>query len=130
MSTDDEDKVLELAGQIFELARAGDAEKLGAYIDAGVPVNLTNARGDNLLMLAAYYGHEAAVVTLLAHGADPNITNAAGQTPLSGAVFKGEPGILRALVAAGADPDAGDPSARETAAMFEQTELLAQFIKP
>jgi ankyrin repeat protein len=43
------------------LARSGDADALAAYIDAGVPVNLTNDKGDTLLMLAAYHGHEAAV---------------------------------------------------------------------
>ncbi|MEV6070987.1 ankyrin repeat domain-containing protein [Nocardia sp. NPDC052001] len=124
----DADKVLELAGQIFDFARQGDAEKLGAYLDAGVPVNLTNENGDSILMLAAYYGNEAAVLTLLEHGADPNVTNDAGQTPLAGAVFKGESGILKALIGAGADPDAGSPSARDTAAMFDRTAFLESFL--
>ncbi|MFE4462784.1 ankyrin repeat domain-containing protein, partial [Nocardia tengchongensis] len=48
-------EVLELAGKIFDLARTGDAATLAAYLDAGVPVNLTNDNGDTLLMLAAYY---------------------------------------------------------------------------
>ncbi|GAB4587578.1 ankyrin repeat domain-containing protein [Nocardia sp. NPDC127526] len=123
----DDDKVIELATKVFDLARQGDADQLAAYLDEGVPPNLTNGRGDTLLMLAAYYGHEPAVATLLQHGADPNLLNAAGQTPLSGAVFKGEPGILRTLLAAGADPDAGSPSARETATMFDVTEALKIF---
>ncbi|MGV9413901.1 ankyrin repeat domain-containing protein [Nocardia sp. NPDC003693] len=123
----DDDKVLELATRIFDFARQGDAAQLAAYLEAGVPVQLTNARGDNLLMLAAYYGHAAAVDTLLAHGADPNVLNDSGQTPLSGAVFKGDTEVIGALLAAGADPDAGAPSARETAITFERTDLLKLF---
>ncbi|MFC9897913.1 ankyrin repeat domain-containing protein [Nocardia sp. NPDC127579] len=123
MSADD-DKVIELAGKIFDLARTGDADALAAYLDAGVPTSLTNDRGDGLLMLAAYHGHRDAVAVLLRRGADANQLNDSGQTPLSGAVFKGDKEIVRLLLAAGADPDAGTPSARDTAAMFDQTALL------
>ncbi|WP_439651179.1 ankyrin repeat domain-containing protein [Nocardia panacis] len=119
-----DERVLELAGQVFDLARAGDAAALAGYLDAGVPVNLTNDRGDTLLMLAAYHGHGAAVAALIARGADPNRPNDKGQTPLAGAVFKGEDEIVRALLEAGADPDAGTPSAREAARMFGKGELF------
>lgn len=64
-----DDEVIELAGRIFDLARAGDAERLAAYLDAGVPANLTNDKGDTLVMLAAYHGHTSAVEALLARGA-------------------------------------------------------------
>src|SRR4051794_40364761 len=101
----DDDKVLELAAKIFDFAREGDAPSLTAYLEAGVPVDLTNDRGDTLLMLAASYGPPAAVSAILAAGADPNLVNGAGQTPLAGAVFKGEVDVLTALIAAGADPD-------------------------
>jgi uncharacterized protein len=69
-------------------------------------------------MLSAYHGHVATVQLLLAHGADPNTLNDRGQSPLAGVVFKNERAIAAALVQAGADPDRGEPSARETAAMF------------
>ncbi|MFF0487719.1 ankyrin repeat domain-containing protein [Nocardia sp. NPDC004068] len=117
-------EAVELASRMFEAARAGDAATVGAYLDAGVPVNLTNERGDTLVMLAAYHGRLAALRTLLDRGADPDRANDRGQTPLAGAIFKGEPEIVRVLLAAGADPDAGTPSAREAAVMFEKTELL------
>ncbi|WP_433683310.1 ankyrin repeat domain-containing protein [Nocardia sp. CA-119907] len=131
MSTDDTDpELLELATKIFDLARQGNAERLTAYLDAGVPVNLTNDHGDSLLMLAAYHGHQDAVRVLLARDADPNRANDKGQTPLAGAVFKGEVEILRALLAAGADPDAGTPSARAAAAMFGKNDLLRLFEAP
>ncbi|WP_405491897.1 ankyrin repeat domain-containing protein [Nocardia sp. NBC_00511] len=120
-------EVLELASKIFDLARTGDAATLGAYLDAGVPVNLTNENGDTLLMLAAYYAHPDAVNVLLEHKADPNFGNDKGQTPLSGAVFKGEDAIVAALLASGADPNAGSPSARDAAEMFGQTKYLSLF---
>nr|WP_324192591.1 ankyrin repeat domain-containing protein [Nocardia transvalensis] len=120
-------ELIELATKLFDLARAGDVTALTAYLDAGVPVNLTNDRGDTLLMLAAYHGHLDAVRVLLDRGADPNRANDRGQTPAAGAVFKGEDEIVRALLAAGADPDAGTPSARDSATMFGKAQLLQLF---
>jgi ankyrin repeat protein len=122
-----DDEVTELAQRLFEMARAGDATALAAYLDAGVPVNLTNAAGDTLVMLAAYHGHPDAVRALTERGADVNRTNDRGQTPLAGAVFKGEDEVVRVLVAAGADPAAGGPNAIDTARMFERTGYLEMF---
>ncbi|MEU9100089.1 ankyrin repeat domain-containing protein [Streptomyces sp. NPDC048361] len=127
MSEDLDPEVVELAAKVFELARQGDAETLAAYIDAGVPANLTNDRGDCLVMLAAYHGHADAVSVLLARGAEADRANDRGQTPLAGAVFKGEDAVIKALLAGGADPSAGTPSAVDTARMFGKTELLALF---
>ncbi|MFD3451388.1 ankyrin repeat domain-containing protein [Streptomyces sp. NPDC058691] len=120
-------EVLQLAAKVFDLAREGGTETLVAYVDAGVPANLTNDRGDTLVMLAAYHGHAATVAALLRHGADPDRPNDRGQTPLAGAVFKGEDEVVRALIDAGADPAAGTPSAIDTARMFGKTELLELF---
>ncbi|WP_030560548.1 ankyrin repeat domain-containing protein [Streptomyces aureocirculatus] len=120
-------EVVELAGKIFDLARAGDADALVGYVDAGVPVNLTNDNGDSLLMLAAYHGHADAVRALVERGADADRANDKGQTPLAGAVFKGSDDVVRALLDGGADPAAGTPSAIDTARMFGKAELLALF---
>ena len=120
-------EVLQLAAQVFDLARQGGTDTLAAYIDAGVPANLTNDRGDTLLMLAAYHGHPATVRSLLERGAEPDRANDRGQTPLAGAVFKGEQEVVQALVAGGADPAAGAPSAIDTARMFGKAELLELF---
>ncbi|GLX23611.1 ankyrin repeat domain-containing protein [Streptomyces lavendulae] len=122
----DED-VVELAGKIFDLARQGEAATLAAYLDAGVPANLTNDRGDTLVMLAAYHGHAEAVTVLLERGAEADRANDRGQTPLAGAVFKGEGAVIRALLAGGADPHAGTPSAVDTARMFNKADLLELF---
>lgn len=114
-----------LAHWLFDRARAGEAQRLGAYVDAGVPVELTDASGNTLLMLAAYHGHVDAVSVLVARGADVDVVNDRGQTPLAGAVFKGYEDVVCALVAAGADADRGSPTARAAAVFFERPDLLA-----
>jgi uncharacterized protein len=109
---------VELAHQLLDLARAGHAQRLAAYVDAGVPVDLTDASGNTLLMLAAYHGHAATVAVLADRGADVDRLNDRGQSPLAGAVFKGEDEVVAELVARGADLDAGTPSARAAAEVF------------
>ncbi|MFI6455443.1 ankyrin repeat domain-containing protein [Streptosporangium amethystogenes] len=116
-----------LATRLFDLARAGETETLRAYVEAGVPVNLTNDRGDTLLMLAAYHGHAETVRVLVSLGADPGRANDRGQTPPAGAVFRKEPDVIRELLSAGADPDAGTLSATDTARMFGQDEYQKWF---
>ncbi|MEW2450086.1 ankyrin repeat domain-containing protein [Streptomyces parvulus] len=127
MSEAPDPEVVELATKIFDLARQGRTEELVAYVDAGVPANLTNDRGDSLVMLAAYHGHAGAVRALLGRGADADRVNDRGQTPLAGAVFKGETEVTKALLEAGADPAAGTPSAVDTARMFARADLLELF---
>ena len=122
--------VAELAGRLFDLARDGEAATLTAYVDAGVPVNLTNDAGDTLLMLAAYHGHADTVRALVARGADVDRRNDRGQSPLAGAVFKGEDDVVRALAEAGADPLAGHPTAVDTARMFGRDDLLVVLSPP
>lgn len=127
MSEAPDPDVVELATKIFDLARQGETDALAAYVDAGVPVSLTNDRGDSLVMLAAYHGHAATVRALLDRGAVADQANDRGQTPLAGAVFKGDDAVIRVLLDAGADPTAGMPSAVDTALMFGKTELLPLF---
>lgn len=114
----------DLATRLFDMARAGDAGSIGAYVDAGVPVDLCNGSGDSLLMLAAYHGHAHAVTALTRRGADVDRANDKGQTPLAGAVFKGEDDVVRVLVDAGADPRAGHPTAIDAARMFGREDYL------
>jgi ankyrin repeat protein len=121
--------VIELAGRVFDLARGGHTEELAGYLDGGVPANPTNDKGDTLLIVAAYHGHPGTVAMLLEHSADHGRVNDRGQTPLAAAVFEQSGATVRHLLAAGADPDAGQPSARATAAFFElpgMTALLEQ----
>jgi uncharacterized protein len=118
-------RTIEIAHHCFDLARAGETDAVIAYVEAGVPADLTDAKGNTLVMLAAYHGNADTVAALLERGADPDRANDRGQTPLSGAVFKVEEATIRALVAGGADPDAGTPSARESAVFLGRDELLA-----
>jgi ankyrin repeat protein len=114
---------------LFDQARGGGAAALGHALDSGVPVNLTNADGDSLLMLAAYHGHADSVRLLLHHGADTERINDHGQTALGAAVFRQHVRIVWMLLAAGADRDTGTPSAREIATFFrleEMSTLLAE----
>jgi ankyrin repeat protein len=120
-------EVLQFAAKVFNLARQGDAATLAAYVDAGVPANLCNDKGDTLVMLASYHGHPQTVSVLLERGADPDRPNDRGQTPLAGAVFKGERAAIEALLDGGADPATGIPSAVETARMFGLDDLVALF---
>jgi ankyrin repeat protein len=117
--------VVELAGRVFDLARGGHTEQLVEYVDAGVPVNLTNDKGDTLLILAAYHSHPETVAALLARGADHSCANDRGQTALAAAVFRQSAETVRHLLGAGADPDAGRPSARATAQFFDLPEMAA-----
>ena len=115
----------ELANWLFDLARGGDAARLAAYVDAGTPVDLTDADGNTLLMLAAYHDQPAVVRELVARGADPDALNSRGQSPLAGAVFKQAREVIDVLKQSGADPDLGTPSARQTALMFGQPDLFS-----
>lgn len=124
--TPDTSDPTELANWLFDLARRGDAARLGAYLDAGAPVDLTDADGNTLLMLAAYNDQPEVVRNLVERGADPNALNGRGQSPLAGAVFKKADAVVEVLIAAGADPDAGTPTARQTAQMFGRPELFDQ----
>jgi len=117
-------ELVAIAHACFDFARAGATARLRAYVEHGVPANLTDATGNTLLMLAAYHGHAETVSALLTLGADPDRTNDRGQSPLAGAIFKGGDDVVRVLLAAGADPDVGTPSARATAQMFDRADLI------
>jgi uncharacterized protein len=120
-----DDEVVAFAHRMFDLVRVGDPT-LADFVDAGLPVDLTNAQGNTLLLLAAYHGHTELVRALVSRGADVERINDRGQTPLAAAVFKGAADVVELLLGAGADPGAGTPSALETARFFERHELLAR----
>ena len=115
---------LALLNQMFDLAREGGTAQLRQALEAGVPVNLTNGKGDTLLNLAAYHQHEDTVAALLEAGADPDRVNDNGQTALMSAVFRGHEAIVRRLLAAGASQTAGAHSAVDFARVFERTDLV------
>ncbi|KAI2603756.1 ankyrin [Hypoxylon sp. NC1633] len=115
-------EAIEFASRMYNAARTGEKEIFEQALPAGLPANLTNEKGDTLLMLAAYHGHADLVKLLIQHGADPNRINDRGQSPLAGAVFKGEDAVVEALLEGGADPEHGSPSALVCLSMFNQDE--------
>lgn len=115
------EEAIEFAHRLFDAARMGETDFVVTAIDQGVPVDLTDAAGNTLLMLSAYHGHETLVSALVSAGADVDRQNDRGQTPVAGAVFKRYDRVIQILIHAGADLEAGTPSARATAEMFGVT---------
>lgn len=109
----------------FDLARQGRVGPLGEMIDAGVPIDVRNARGDTLLIIATYAEQAEVVADLLRRGAEKDAVNVNGQTAVSCAVFRRNEPLLRTLLDAGADQDAGAHTAREVADQFQMTDMRA-----
>lgn len=118
-------EALDLASKLFDFARTGDNASLSQYLSVGIPANLTNHKGDTLLMLAAYHGNVETVWLLIEKGADVDAINDRGQSPIAGAVFKGYDEVVKVLVEEGkADIRAGQPNAVQAAHMFKREECL------
>lgn len=119
---------IELATKLFDYARKGSTAELDQYVSAGIPANMTNQKGDTLLMLAAYHGHADTVRMLLQKGADANVLNDRGQSPLAGAVFKAHDDVVKVLFEEGkADIYHGHPNGVDSARMFKKDDYLALF---
>jgi ankyrin repeat protein len=123
--TELDDETIAFAHRMFDLARDGGTEMLIANVTAGLPADLTNDKGDTLLILAAYHDNADTVAGLLDQGADPNRINDRGQTALSAAVFRQNADTVQALLNAGADPNGGSPSAVATAEFFKLPAMAA-----
>ena len=104
-------EAIAFATRMFDAARTGNIEIFEQALPRGLPANLTNDKGDSLVMLAAYHGHATLVGLLVKHGANVNRLNDRGQSPLAGAVFKNEEECVKKLLEGGADPEIGTPSA-------------------
>jgi ankyrin repeat protein len=125
-----DEETIAFAHRMFDLARTGGTEELIGNVAAGLTPNLTNDKGDTLLILASYRNHVDTVTALLEHGADPNRVNDRGQSALSAAVFRQNTETVTALLAAGADPDGGTPSAVATAEFFKLPEMANLLRRP
>ncbi|MDO5744815.1 MAG: ankyrin repeat domain-containing protein [Micrococcaceae bacterium] len=110
---------------IFDLAREGNSEKLMLLVDQGIPGDLTDPKGNTLMILAAYNGHDDIVSGLIERKADLNRLNDKGQGALTCAVFRKNEPLVRQLLSNGADPHLGSQNALAVAKMFELPELAA-----
>lgn len=122
------DEEIEFLNAIFDVVRAGHLAKLTSLLDQGIPVDFTDAKGDSLLILAAYHEHTQLVELLLSRGANIDALNDRGQTPLVCAVFRNNEEITKLLLDAGADPQLGHQTPAEVADFFNlphMKELLA-----
>jgi ankyrin repeat protein len=110
-----------------ELARKGDTAGLAALLKDGLAVDAQDAKGNTLLMLAAYHGKAETVALLLKACATVDLRNAKGQTPLGGVAFKGYVDIATLLLDAGADPvaDQGGSTPADFATTFGRHDILA-----
>jgi ankyrin repeat protein len=115
------------AQEVFQVARSGDAPTLDRLLQKGLPPNMSNHKGDTLLMLAAYHGHVEATRVLLEAGAEPDRFNDMAQTPLAAVAFKGYLPIVELLLAHGAQPGYAPPGGKTPlmfAAMFNRLEIV------
>jgi ankyrin repeat protein len=115
-----------LPEEAAELARKGDTAGLALLLKDGLAVDAQDAKGNTLLMLAAYHGKAATVAMLLKARATVDLRNAKGQTPLGGVAFKGYVDIATLLLDAGADPvaDQGGSTPADFATLAGKTEIL------
>ena len=113
--------------QVFALAREGETAALRDLLAGGMPAGLLNARGDSLLMVAAYAGRQDAARLLLEHGADPGQPNAKGQLPIVGAAYQGDARMVALLLDHGAALDGAGADGRTallTAALFDRAAVV------
>jgi ankyrin repeat protein len=106
ISPEEEARYEELQHLALDFARTGNTEALMPMIHAGMSANLSDSKGNTLLMLAAYHNHLDTVSALLETGASVDQRNDRGQTPLAGVCFKGHAPIALRLLKAGADAKA------------------------
>jgi ankyrin repeat protein len=108
----------ELIDYMFDYARQGRTEPVALYLKDGYTPNVINARGDSLLIIAAYHRHPDLVALLLQQpGIEVDYQNSMGFTALTGATFKGDTEIMQQLISAGANVNHRNLS-DQTALMF------------
>ncbi|WP_185173234.1 ankyrin repeat domain-containing protein [Rothia nasimurium] len=118
---------IDFLNSVFDLARDNKPVALKSLFDQGIPVDLTNAKGDTLLILAAYHEHADLVQLLINEGADLDRLNERGQTALVCATFRNNLPIARMLLDAGADETLGSQTPADVAEFFDLDEMKKLF---
>lgn len=90
----------------FDAVRQGELAKLQTLLkEDPTLLEAQNARGHNLLILAAYYEQADILAHLIKAGANLDHQDASGNTALMGVCFKGYAQALQQLIEAGATVD-------------------------
>lgn len=116
----------------FDAARAGRDDMISALLQAGVDIEVRDARGHTALVLASYNRQASATALLLANGAAVDGTrDALANTALMGVAFKGYDEIARMLIDVGAEVDRRNgvgQTALMMAALFGQTMIVDMLV--
>lgn len=94
---------LERERRLKAAAMAGDADAVGALLDAGVDVDAVDGCRRTALSHAAFSGHVDTVRLLLERGANVDRANMQRRTPLIQGADQGHTAIVELLLEAGAD---------------------------
>lgn len=125
LTLEEEQELEKFCAQSFDYARNNDKESLEIMLNHGLNVNLSNHKGDTLLMLASYHNSLEVAQMLLQRGAEVDKTNNRNQTPLAGVCFKGYVEMAKLLLQYGANPNEGGAmSPLNCAIMFKRKEIL------
>ncbi len=111
----------------LDYARHGMTEDLRLMLNAGMPVNLSDHKGNTLIMLASYNGNADTTQLLVDYEAQVDKKNDRGQTPLAGVCFKGYLEIVKILVEGGANIHENNGMGTTPimfASMFGNTEIV------
>lgn len=121
------DQELEFLNSVFDLARDNKPLALKSLLEQGVPVDLTNAKGDTLLILAAYHENMETVQLLIEEGAGLDRMNDRGQTALVCAVFRNNLPLAKLLLDNGANADLGSQTPLQVADFFDYPAMKKLF---
>ncbi len=103
ISPEDQKRYEELQILALEFARQGKTQDLKLMLEAGMSANLSDHKGNTLLMLASYNGNLETTKMLVDLKVEIDRKNDKGQTPLAGVCFKGYLDIAKVLVENGAN---------------------------
>lgn len=109
----------ELIDIFFAAVKTNNQEVIHEFLENKFPVDVRNRAGYTPLMVAAYYGHQDTVTTLLEYGADLCVRDSRGNTAMMGAIFKLEWSIVKQLRQVDVDCDSkANQTGQKTAAEF------------
>lgn len=132
LNHEEHERYIELQLMALDFARNGDSDILESMIRAGLSVDLSDEKGNTLLMLSSYRGNVSTTRMLLDQYAQVDKRNDRGQTPLGGVCFKGNLKLAKLLLNNGADINADNGGGKTPlmfAAMFGHKEIVEYLIE-